>query len=850
VRTDFEISNFTAGELSPRLKGRTDYKNYYSGLDTCLNMVVLPQGGMTRRPGCLLAALAKDQTDTPFRTRNIRFIFSTVQAYVLEFSNLNVRVYMNDGVVLNGLTPVDIVTPYTAAELAQIQYTQSADTLFLLHPNHPPAKLTRSSHINWAYAALTFLDGPYLPVNTTTTTLTPSGVSGSITITASSIVGINVTPQSTGQGFLASDVGRLMRIQLLSLWAWCIITAVADTLNVTATVQSAVANGASGALDGAPWVANTTYVTGAVVLQSGATYQAIVGGVSGPAGPSGTGAVITDGTVQWQFLAAGILPAATTQWRLGKWGATNGYPQIPMFWQQRLVFLGTNFQPSAVEASVTADYTNMSPTQADGTTTDNNALSWVISDDQVNGVRWVSPAGSAIAQQLGIGTSGAEQIMQPATNSQALSPTNVQVYQETQIGSSEVPALRIGKSVLFVNRSGRFLMDWLWQWAINGYMAIDRTVDSEHITRPDPATLQGIIATAYQQTPYRVVWCVRGDGALIGLTFMPEQNVYAWHRHQLGGQYYGGPPVVESVCCIPSPDGSYDELWLSVLRTVAGVPTRTIEVMARYFDGVPAEQAFFVDCGLSSALNFPINATITPSAASGNGATFTTNVGAFSPAVVGNFLRLNGGLVLVKTFFMDTKIGGDYWRPARNVRPVAPGEWSITAQSASFSGLSYLNGETVQMLGDGADMGKAVVAGGSVTLPNAFTASYATIGLPYAFRAVTMPFAPQRAPQSVQGRAKRIDHLYLRFVETLAVSYGRVKTDSITAVQTDVVDAVLTRSAGDVMGQAPALFSGIKRLPSPGGYDEEGQILITGEGPYPCTVLAIEAKGATGEVGT
>lgn len=851
---DIEITNFTAGELSPRLKGRTDYKGYYNGLDTCLNMVVLPQGGTTRRPGTTLAGLAKDQTNIPFYSRNIPFIFSTIQAYMLNFTSGNVRVCMDDGFVLSGGNPVDIAVPYTNVTLPAVRYTQSADTLYLLHASFAPATLSRSSHTSWTYAAMTFRDGPYLPVNITSTTLTPSGTSGSITLTASAVTGINATSTSAGQGFLATDIGRLVRIQLLSLWAWCVITAVTDTTHVTATVQAAVPNGAYGAIDGAPWTASTAYPAGAVVTNSGNNYMAIVAGTSASSGGPTTTVTtpILDGTVQWQYLSPGILPSKTTQWRLGKWSATTGYPQIPTFWQQRFAALGTLNQPSAVEASVSADFTNFAPTQADGTVTDANALSWIISDDQVNAIRWVSAAGSSIAMQLGIGTMGAEQIMQPATNSLPLASTNVQVYRETQIGSApNVSALRIGKSVLFANRPGRKLMDWLWQWAINGYVAFDRTIDAEHITRPSPSSLQGICEMAYQQQPYGVIWARLGDGSLVGFTYLPEQSVFAWHRHQLGGQYYGGPPIVESVAVIPSQDGSYDEVWLSVLRTVAGVPTRTIEVMTRYFDAAALEDAFFVDAGISSALTFPINATLTPGAAAGAGVSFTTDIGAFSGAVVGSFLRVNGGLVLIKTFVTSQELIGDYWQPAldNSVRPAPPGSWSLTAQFGTFHGLDYLDGETVAVIGDGADFGTIMVNAGAITLPNSGTASLVTAGLPQTGTIIGMPFAPLRAAQSVQGRTKKIDHLYLRLLESLGCQYGQRRTDPMTGAVDDALDELETRSAGDLLGQAPALYSGVRRLPMPGGYDEEGQVEVVSNFLYPLTVLAVEARGDVGEMG-
>lgn len=877
MRQDLQLTNFTRGEVSPRLKGRTDYEHYFDACEAVVNMVVQPQGGATRRPGTLFKATAKDQVTTLFRVREIPFVFSTVQAYQLEFGGGYVRVDMNDAPVLNvinvagaannggglirlqlanttGLytgnamvvsgvlgtveansawiitvidathvdlqgsafvhayggggvtsTTVEIPVPYTAADIALLQWTQSADTLYLCHPLYPTATLTRSSHTAWTYAGVAFQDGPYLSVNATTTTLTPTDAAGATTLTASSAVGIN-----NGQGFLATDLGRLVRVRDgNNAWFWGTITGITSPTVVSFTYGAAITGGANGAYTGA------------------------------------------------------ISP--TQQWQLGKWSITTGFPYVPIFWQQRLVLAGTNNQPNAIEASITGNFPVFSPTAADGTVPSNAALDWVISDDQVNAIRWLSPAGSAAAMQFGIGTTQGEKVLQQATTSQALSPTNVQVYGETEYGgASNVRAQRIGKAVLFADRPGRRVREWQWAWAVNGYLGPDLTVDCEHITRPVPSSLPGIVQMAWQQSPLGVLWCVRGDGALIGLTYLPEQKVVAAHRHVLGGQYYGGPPLVESVSVIPSIDGSYDELSLLVIRTINGVPTRFKEAMTRYFDGQPGEQAWFMDCAIQTNLTFP-NATLTPPALANTqtlaaGAPQFTGTGIFvanaavfagGAADVGLMIRVNNGVAIVTAPIDTTHVTAQVIRPLTNLAPSTAGNWSATAQQATFGNgqsLAYMNGETAQIIGDGADMGQQQIAGGQVTLPGNQVASLVTVGFPTSFALVGMPFEPARATISAHGKAKRIDHMYLRFHETLGCNFGIRKTDDMTFAQADEAEPLETRSASDLLGEPPALFSGILRLPNPGGYDVEQQLEVFGGGPMPCTVLAIGARADVGDL--
>lgn len=803
--TAIDFNSFAKGEGSPKLKGRSDYAGYYAMLASCLNMVVMPQGGVTRRPATLFVGLAKDQTDTPFMSRTVRFIFSTVQAYMLVFTAGNIRVYMNDAPVLNSGSPVDISTSYTAADLPFLKFVQSADTLFILGGSAPGnsgrgyniATLTRSSHIAWTFATDSFKDGPYLPnVPAATCTLTPSGTSGSVTLTASSTTGINATPSNPGQGFLSTDVGRMVRIQQTN-WAWLIITAVADTTHATATVQAKVNNGANGALDST---------------------------------------------------------SASTQFALGKWSDTTGYPYAGSFWQNRLAACATNNQPNAAELSVTGDFPNYAPTQADNSVQANNALSWIISDDQVNAIRALVPAGSAASMQLGIMTTGGEDVMQPATTTQALSGTNVQVYRETEYGiAANVAPIRVGKAVLFFNLPGRKLHEWQWAWSVNGYLGPEKTVDSEHITQSHPVSLPGVVAAAYQQHPHGILWALRGDGQLIGDTYLPEQQVNAWHRHQLGGQYYGGPPIVESIDCIPSPDGSYTELWLTVLRTIGGTPTRTVEVMTRFFDAMPQEQAFFVDCGFLSALTYPA-ATLSMSAMSGNGVTFSTSADVFASGDVGTngagkIIRVNNGVAIVRSFTDARHVIGDWLYPPTMSKSATVNNWSCTAQGTTLNGIGVLNGETVQILGDGADMQTATVSGGGCTVPNGQTASLYAAGLPYAYELVSMPLVPKTAAESVAGKVKKIDHLYARLYETLeAFNFGQHRTDPFTDAIDNPSEPIEMRNNADVLGLPPPLFSGIRRLPMPGGYDLECQWRITGNGPFPLTLLAIGAKGEIDEM--
>lgn len=848
MRADLDLTNFTAGELSPRLYGRPDLAKYANGCESLFNMVVQPQGGATRRPGTMYVAPVGNQAQKPLLRP---FIFSTLQAFVLEFGELYCRFYTNDGQILSGGVPVQIATPYHAADLPALNTVQSADTLFICQPSYPTQTLTRASDTSWSIFQPTFIDGPYLPVNDTGTALTLSACAHEgqiITLTASSIAGIN-----DGAGFQPSDLGRYVRVKLQWLWSWLVITAVTSTTVVSAEVQVAARNGAQSGIDGQAWQPSTVYAVGQVVLNGSTYYQCVVAGVSAASGgPTGTGAAIYDNSITWT--SGPVAPSlATLDWALGKWSATTGYPYMPTFWQNRLVLAGTNNEPNAIEISVTGDFYNFAPTQADGTVTDINAMSWVISDDQVNAVRWLSPAGSAQAMQLGIGTTGGEQILQASATSQALTPLNVQAYRETSFGSApNLRALRIAKSVLFADRPGQKVHEWTFQWMVNGYVGPDLALLAEHITR------SGITAWDYQQDPNGVVWAITAPGNLVGMTYLRDQDIVAWHRHQLGGQLYGGPPLVESLCCIPSPDGSYDELWLAVLRSVDGVLTRTVEVMTRYFEGMPGEQAWFLDCAVRSV----------PTAPAGGAAVY----GAFAPPALdagptlaappatmestspvmtgteGYVLRIAGSKALIQTVLSPTSATILPLAPFTSGAAVANGDWSLTAPFTSVGGVGYLGGETLGLFADGQDLGTVKTTSGqtSVALPAAATLALA--GLPYASMVVTMPIDPGRAGGIGQGRIKRIDTLYLRLLESAGGIVGVRTVDPMTNAVTDWNSPIPARQAAAPMDVSAPLFTGILRLKPMGGADMEQRITAAQTAALPLTVTGIGARCDLAEV--
>jgi hypothetical protein len=176
------LRSFNAGEWSPKLEGRVDQEKYQNASVTLENFIPQIHGGIEKRPGTRHVTSVKNSANS---TVLIPFEFSTQQAYVLEFGDLYMRVYKDNGVVESGGSPYEIVTPYATADVADIQFAQSADVLYLAHPSYPPYKLSRSSDILWTLTEITFDWPPFLDEGSSGVTLYSDVATGSCTLTAS-----------------------------------------------------------------------------------------------------------------------------------------------------------------------------------------------------------------------------------------------------------------------------------------------------------------------------------------------------------------------------------------------------------------------------------------------------------------------------------------------------------------------------------------------------------------------------------------------------------------------------------------------------------------------------------------
>jgi hypothetical protein len=543
---------FNAGELSPEFKGRIDLEKYKKGCEDLENFLPRIHGPARKRPGTRFVNEVDDSTK---RVRLIPFEYSTTQAYILEFGEGYIRFYANGGVVLSGGLPYEITNPYLASEVMQLDYAQSADVIYITHPDHPPYKLSRIAATNWTMAVVDFDWPPFADEDSDTITVTASGATGAITLTASSAI------------FDADDVGSYFRI--------------------SQTFESVMRQ----------WNAGIAVSVGTLMHYNGNVYQSGTAATTGTIPPIHKSGAKSDGTVSWTYLHSGegyaeitaytsstvvdatvikYIPdtSATIRWSFSAWSERRGYPNALCFYEDRLWFAGSFIQPQTLWASVSGDYENH-----EYGTKDDDALNYTINSQDSNTIQWLSPG-----KVLAIGTQNGEFTLSAQQISDAVTPTNVRIVPQSTYGSAkDVRPLRVGPVILFLQRGSRKMREYVYDFNTDAYIASNMNVLADHITDT------GVVDLAYQQEPDQIVWAPLTDGTLLGMTYERSEDVVGWHRHTLGGE-------VESVASIPHWDGDQDVTFVVVKRTIDGQTKRYIEYFEKYKTD---SYALFVDSGLT-----------------------------------------------------------------------------------------------------------------------------------------------------------------------------------------------------------------------------------------------------------
>ena len=807
-------TNFTAGELTPKLAGQVDFKKYSNGVETLENMTVFPQGGVSRRNGSRFVCEVKDSTAI---TRLIPFEFNITQAYVLEFGNNYIRFLKDNGQIteatktISGITAANptvvtatshgyangddvwiadvvgmtrlngrrftvankttntfeltdenstsytawssggtaskayqITTTYTSAELYDLQFTQSADVMYIVHPDHPPAKLSRTAHTTWTLADVDFTNGPYLDTNTTATTIS----------TSAHTVGTGITMTASASTFAATDVGRQVRFR--------------DGDGVITAFTSA------------------TVVTIQILIDMGSS-------------------------------------SSSADWSLGAWSGTTGYPRTVSFFEQRLVFGGSESYPQTIWASESGLYEEFDV----GTGSAADAFIYTIAANKVNVIRWLAPA-----RDLIVGTVGGEFKVGRPTG-EPLKPDNVNIAQQTTYGGYTTQPIQVGSEVLFVQRQQRKVRSFAYRFEDDAYVAPDMTLLAEHITDT------GIVDVDYAQEPDSIYWAARTDGTLLGMTYHREEDVIAWHRHIFGGSnkfiFNGASGVLDYLndanfngyITISSHGLSTgDEVTYS-----AGGGTKIPELTEGETYYVYARDANTLE--LADTYAQAIDRTI-KRISDGVGAShsLSTKTKVKSITSINESLENQVWIICERRIndvkrqfieYLDTTLNMDCTLSAL-----------VNSGTTEVTGLNHLEGESVQILVGDAVFPNQTVSGGSISVTLPTSASYKSIeiGLGYTSKIKTMKIESGSQAGTAQARKKRYNEVVVRLYKSVGLSVNG--------------DQIPFRSSSTPMGQDIPEFTGDKRV-SNLGWNREGQIEIEQTQPLPMTVLGITGTLVTSD---
>jgi hypothetical protein len=451
-----------------------------------------------------------------------------------------------------------------------------------------------------------------------------------------------------------------------------------------------------------------------------------------------TSGTVVDADVLIDFGAA----TAQSAWRLGLYSDTSGHPAAVGFHEQRLILAGHEQLPIDWEASAIGDFPNYTPGIADA-----DPISAILAAQDLNKILWIHSEDVII-----VGTSARIWRIGSKTNETPLTPVNSPAKAQARIGCADIRPVDTAGRLLFLEKGGRRLREINYSFENDRYAARDVTLRAEHIT------LGGLTDLAYQQRPWSIAWAPRADGRLIGFTYLPEEEVFAWHQHPLGASL-AGPAVVESVAVIPS--AAQDELWLVVKRTINGATKRYIERLDDDFtDDRLVEDAVWTD----SAVIY-------------DGAATTT-----------------------------------------------------------IAGLDHLEGETVQILADGAGHPDKVVSGGEVTLDR--SASKAIVGLGSIADVVPTRFEAGAREGTAQGKIQRVARVSVNFYRSMGMKVGRNEA---------TLETVPFRQPEDLMDAPVPLFTGEKVFPVPGIHEPNPTLLFRQDLPLPFTILSLAPEMETHE---
>lgn len=763
-------------------------------------------------------------------------------------------------------------TQYIEDDLSSLQFVQSADVITIAHQNYPPHELTRAGHTSWTLEQIDFEPDALPPTDVTNSAVSFAKVA--ITNISAATPAVFTT---AAHGLATGD-----HIQAWG-WTWgvpgysfynaptvkLIVTVLTPT---TFTAKYLASNGdfvaylpyiSGGYIQTIYTSASTTnrytYEYGVTAIKEDNYEESVISNSTGTETAATVGAPITiSWTAASNAIEYNIYKKLNGKWGfLGKSGTTSfkdigldpdvtdgppitrnpfdrtgKFPATVTYVQQRLAFGNTEDEPEKVWLSRSGrfhNYTVSSPIQ------DDDAVTFALAGRRVNAVKHLVDLNG-----LAVLTAGGEWTINGNDNG-VITPIDISPKQVTYNGSSDLAPIIINGNCLYIQARGSIVRDLVFDYQTDGYRGNDITIFSAHLFEGHT-----IVDWAFQQTPHSIVWCVREDGVLLACTYVRDQEMLAWHHHDLQGGF------VENVCVVP--EGTNDYLYLTVRRTINGRTTRYIERMAsRTIDDV--KDMIFMD----SALTFDgrnTNDSHTQTLSGGTSweynedLTLTSSTSYFETTDVGNEIHLTIDEEILRlritayTSATVVTVRANKTVPA-SFRSAALSTWALAVDE--LSGLQHLEGEPVAVLGDGYVVASPnndsyttlTVESGAVTLPRCYTVIQ--VGLPYISDIETLNIDTNQG-MSVAMDEKLVNKVAMHVEKSRGIFVGNAPPTDDTIDPLEGLTEMKLRSEED-SDEPNELKTEVIDLVIQGSWNRGGRVFIRQVDPLPLTVLSVMPEG-------
>ena len=832
-----DILSFDAGLVDDLVESRATVINHGRGCRQIINLIPMPQGPAISRPPSRYMASTKGHGQARFLT----VVYSESLAFLCEFGNLYVRFFTNSGQVLSGAAAYEIPTPYTIAYAATLQAFNDAGTLYLAGGARAPTRLVYAGTLSWTLAAIPITWGPFADENDSAITITPSAVSGAgITLTASSGI------------FLAGHLGA----------QWRIGHRVGETALNHTFITNATSATLAAAKDAALYFVTHGTWNGTLILEksydSGGTWEAVLASLK-PAednnfdeelsedwddaiyrirmtgwvsGSSCQATLTVDPHVAYGYCTitrftsatavtatvvdAFAMTAATEIWSEGAWSGVRGWPRAVGLVDNRLSFAGTTADPTTIWMSYTNQYTifrsGVNPA---------DALTFTFTTRKGDPFLWI------LGEQYSfyVGTPSAILEISAADPRSAISLTNKpEITRRLDFGSSAIQPVRAHGTILFTDPSTLIPMHKQYDWEQDLMLSPSLAFDCPTITEP------GIKRILFQRGRVPIVWWLRTDGVLLGMSFTQRfrENIIGWQITETDG-------IIDEIGILPGGTGG-DRLWWIAARTVNGATVRHVERL----DVLDLQPTRAAGHRLDGYIEFDGGAAKTITGLAVDAGTGRITITAASHGFldgqqadfmdVGGMAWLNGQTLTAAdaathTFTLKT-LGGNYI-DGRVIGTYTSGG-TVRRVENRFAGLDHLEGRSVYAVADGRVLGPYTVTTGEITISRYSNRVFA--GLPSTWTLQPLRLVLPTPDGSTRGRQQRLSGVWLSVYRSWECHVGR---------DADHLQLLRFGETVDTPNEVPELVTGDKYTHVEGGYTDDPTIVLTSEQPLPFCVRCL-----------